>query len=408
MAVIKKDRLTGEASQIADSAIRSQIAMGNQQLIALQQQREILNATQQQLVAQTNTTLGQVKDSIYKAQRTKRAENAMLGFSGDVAQVRGLAEVQDLTANELSNIIDQTEQGAIGIAGQQSAINKAEVQSASDSILDKYADTLIEQGKAKQDTGRMVLNGLTGAVTGAIEGLIGGKLFTSGAKALINPSSGFLKSALGGLGVAGTLAYGSNKIGKLVNVGNENYGDRTQLYNEKTGNDAFTGALVSGALAGAGLGLLNKKLGTSTLTSNLIKEVAGTGSSVNLPAVLNTNGFTATQTSKLFKLREAATGSKLLNASTAAKVVNTAGLKGAAKAKAVFGNVLSKGKGFMKMNPWVAAASAGIGAIIGGVTAGMDKKYALNLDDIRNDDTFKQFQDFGLDLDQLVDIVYNK
>lgn len=429
MAVIYRDRLVGEAKKIADKGIAAQIVAGDTSLIALQQQRAINDAIQQQLVAQTNSSLGQVQDNIYQAQRQKRAESAMLGLQSDVTALRDTAEVQDMIAQELSNIIDQTEQGAIGIAGQQSAINKAEVQTASQSVLDSYADNLIETGVAKQDTGRMVLNGLTGALGGAIQGLLGGAIIGTGVKGLLNPTSGIVRKTISGLATAGGLSMAINGLGGFANTIDKYRGGEGNIYNQNTSRQIQQYGLLGGALIGAGLGGFDKYaknvssrfLGNS---SRIVEGLSTVGSSKNLPAVLS-NGFTSDivnpnsilnksdafrntainwirgGASKQGVSKLASIGDDLIKAGTTGGKVAGNLAKGAA-------NIGGKASSLLKLNPWLLAASAGLGAIFGGLKGGLQKKYTLNLDDIRGTDTYNQFQDFGLDVDQVADIIYNK
>lgn len=413
MAVIYRDRLVGEAKKIADKGIAAQIAAGDTSLIALQQQRAINDAIQQQLVAQTNSSLGQVQDNIYQAQRQKRAESAMLGLQSDVTALRDTAEVQDMIAQELSNIVDQTEQGAIGIAGQQSAINKAEVQTASQSVLDSYADNLIETGVAKQDTGRMVLNGITGALGGAIQGVLGATLIGGGIKGLLNPTSGVIKKTISGLATAGGLSMAINGLGGFANTIDKYRGGEGNIYNQNTSRQIQQGLLLGGGLIGAGTTAFNGLGGDKTI--QVKTHINPTGKHWQIGYVDETisgwrdsarnwirGGAGKQGASKLASL-----GDDLIKKATGegleATLKRTGGhlAKGAAK-------IGGKASSLLKLNPWLLAASAGIGAIIGGLKGGLQKKYTLNLDDVRGTDTYNQFQDFGLDVDQVADIIYNK
>ena len=377
MPVIYRNRLFGEAKDIADKAINKQIAMGDNSLIALNQQQKIIDSTQQQLVLSANQSLKDVQDNIYQAQRQSRAQNAMLGFSGAVADIRQQTQLQDQVSNTLDDVINSIDSNAIGIAGQQQALEEAKIQTAAPTILDTYADVLIDQGKAKQDTGRMVFNGLTGAISGAIEGAIGGTIFGTGAKALLSPTKSLFKKALGGTAMLGSLGYGANSIGKLVNIGNENFGNGETLYDQDTSKFVSQGAILGGALLGGALGgisKVNKNYGTSKLATSLSQKLAG--------KAIEKSGM-----------------------ELAESLVSKGATKGVAQ---TLGKVGSKLSGLTKTNPFLLAAFAGIGAIVGGLKGGLDKKYKLNLNDIANDTTFKQFEDFGLDVGQLVDIVYNK
>lgn len=377
MPVIYRNRLFGEAKDIADKAINKQIAMGDNSLIALNQQQKIIDSTQQQLVLSANQSLKDVQDNIYQAQRQSRAQNAMLGFSGAVADIRQQTQLQDQVSNTLDDVINSIDSNAIGIAGQQQALEEAKIQTAAPTILDTYADVLIDQGKAKQDTGRMVFNGLTGAISGAIEGAIGGTIFGSGAKALLSPTKSLFKKVLGGTAMLGSLGYGANSVGKLVNIGNENFGNGETLYDQETSKFVSQGTILGGALLGGALGGIskaNKNYGTSKLATSLSQKLTG--------GVVEKAGE-----------------------ELAESLVSKGASKGVAK---TLGKVGSKLSGLTKTNPFLLAAFAGIGAIVGGLKGGLDKKYKLNLNDIANDTTFKQFEDFGLDVGQLVDIVYNK
>lgn len=147
MAIIYRKTLTGQAKDIKDAAVKK-AATYNTNIVALNQQRNILGAQSSSLVANTNYSLNQVSKNIYQAQRQKAAESAMLGLTGAIAQVRDTVNLQTNIANELGSIINEAEQGAMNIAGQQSALNEAEVQYAANEILDTYANQLIEEGNS--------------------------------------------------------------------------------------------------------------------------------------------------------------------------------------------------------------------------------------------------------------------
>lgn len=367
MAVIKRKLLYDEAKDIADKGIKMGIANGNQVLVNLQQQREMISAQQQSQVQSVNNQINNIAKSIYQASRQQRAKSASLGYMGDIADLRDNLTIQDAATSELNSVIDQSEVNAINIAGQQNAINVAEVQTATNEIKDAYTDHLIDTGVAKQDIGRQILNGFTGALTGAIKGLIGGKIVSSSTKTLLNPASGMFKKGLAAAGLYGVANFAVNDMGKMVNVGNENYGDGRTLYNEKRGQTAMSHGMLTAGLLGMGATALGAKLGKK---GGLLD--------------------TALQ-AKFLERRSNMAKSSLFKA---------AATKG--------GGVFAKMKGAMKMNPWVAAASAGIGAIIGGVSAGMKKKYKLDMNDIIGTDTYNQFSDFGLDLSDMSDIVKNR
>lgn len=360
MAVIYRKTLTGQAKDIKDAAIKK-AAVYNPNIVAVNQQRNILGAQASSLVANTNYSLNQVSKNIYQAQRQKAAESAMLGLSGAIAQVRDTVNLQTNIANELGSIINQAEQGAMNIAGQQSALNEAEVQYAANDILNTYADQLVAEGNSavSRDWGRQVANGFMGAFTGALAGLGVGALGTKAIKTVANPASGKLAKVIAGTalgaGVGFGVQYGSNFIRQMSNGGDPKI-------NENRKPEWWENPLWYG-MGGAGVGI------GSALTNTVAKEATET----------------AVET-----LGSRIAGSKLLNNST----------------KFLAGG--GKFKFALKSNPWVLGASALIGGVIGGVAGGMRPKYKLDLNKLVDQDTAQQFQDFGLDLTALEDIIYNK
>lgn len=64
---------------------------------------------------------------------------------------------------------------------------------------------------------------------------------------------------------------------------------------------------------------------------------------------------------------------------------------------------------FTRVNPFLIAAGAALGGIVGGLTQGLDKKYKIDVDVLRqSSDTAQQLEALGVDLDALTSIVYNK
>ncbi len=459
MAVIYRNRLTGDAKDIASKGIAKAIQHGNQAVVQTQTARSNLDAMQQQLTYQTNVSLGQAQKNIYQAQRRQRADSAMLGFAGEVAAVRDLAAVQDQTANTLSNIINQAEQGAIGIATQQSALNKQELQLAQAEVLDEYANDLIRDyekdssannGAVKQDTGRMVVNGLTGALTGAIKGALGASFFSSGLKGLANPNSGIIRKTISGASALGSLGMFANDVGAAVNSAYKYY----QPYGTPDIYGADVAGTVLGSTIGAGIGLGGavRAFGKgSRVVSPMMAGMSGfvdgvdygamagldslaggglelakhsaTGTTLNsigglrgVPAEIN-RGARAYEKRQAFINSSFWKGGNKAAARAATKGATTGEqlainmLTGSKNAEGFMGKaagVASKGVGLLKTNPWVAAAMAGLGAVFGGITSGMQKKYSLDLDKLANTETYQQFADMDLALENLTNIVYNK
>lgn len=372
MAVIYRKTLTGQAKDIKDTAIKK-AATYNPNIVALNQQRNILGAQSSSLVANTNYSLNQVSKNIYQAQRQKAAESAMLGLTGAIAQVRDTVNLQTNIANELGSIINEAEQGAMNIAGQQSALNEAEVQYAATEILDTYADQLIKEGNSavSRDWGRQIANGFMGAFTGALAGLGIGALGTKGIKTVANPTSGkFAKIIAGtGLGVAAGagIKYGSNLIKDFQS-------DGSTKQNKNRKEEWWENPFWYGA-AGSGIGIGSAFLNTTA--EKLVKVASKSG-----PTGFVMSNAVETLGSKI-------ASSNLLNNST--KLLNGGG----------------KFKFALKSNPWVLGASALIGGVIGGISAGWKPKYKLDLNNLMTQETAQQFSDFGLDLTPLSDIIYN-
>lgn len=396
MAIIIRDRLTGQAKDIADRAISSSIAKGNQALINLGQQSSMLASKQQGFVAMHNESLNQAAKNIYHAQRQQKADAAMRGMVGQVSAIQQQAELQDQVAQSIGSIISQAEQGAISIAGEQSAINKAELQYAAPEVLDEIADELILEGKyAKRDYGREVWSGLTGALTGAIGGLVGGKLLLSGAKAFSGPG-GYLKKGLAGAGIVGAGGLLANQIGQTVNIATGE-----QLYSDRTSSDMMKGTLMGGALAGlAGAGV-------SKMHADVMKNYLGIRGidyvpSSNTPfqsmlSKLSTNPYTKKVASEAAE----SAGKTAMKTLAAEKGIGKALNKGANKASKF-------GRAAFKMNPWYAATMAGVGALVGGLKGGLDKKYLLDYEGFQSSELYQQFDDMGMDLEALAEIVSNK
>lgn len=424
MATIIRKSLVGEAADIANKAYQKASLAGNTAVTSLLQQQNILASTQQQLVQSTRQTLGNVQQNIYQAQRSKRATSAALGMIGQIAEVRDAAQLQTDISNELSNIINQAEQGAIGIAGQQSALNQALFESSVPEILTEYRDDLIESGNAaiSRDIGRQVMSGFTGALFGGVKGLLGAAGATAGIRNLISPTGGIIKKALTGAG----LGIGLNMILNDVSGAVEALGG--------TGISKYDKPIISGSLVSGGVlaGMLSR-IGYSKQSLADIQAKATTGEIPRLPTgpalglkdqvIKDAGRFTMEDFANIDKTplswREkfALEGNRLFPGKPGEKIklkdiwkgegaaAKTVGSKLKDTAKGIGGKLSNQG--FLRMNPWVAAAAFGIGAVIGGIKGGAVKRYRLDVDALREQGTAQQFEAFGLDLDALADEVYN-
>lgn len=406
MAVIIRDRLTGEAKNIADQAFKKTLGMGNQAAIALQQQKSMLGGAQQVLVSQATNALEQTSSNAYRASRQLQAEAAASGVFSDAQRVAKEAQVQDMMSADLTQIVNSAEVGATELAGQQSALNKAELQIAAPAVFDTWADELIKSGVAKRDRGREALAGITGALTGAIKGVLGGGVAVGSTKKLLDPTTGFISKVLSGGALLGAGAFGANDIGNLVNTGNINYGTGTELYNKNAQSQAMQWAIAGGAVAGAGLGAFDRfgyrsvkaALGEKGFTDLARKEIFAKAAEEGLDLADYVPGF---------KSRNKAMNSKLFGKKIVEESIEKGASKGAAKGLA--SKFMRKTKGsIIGMNPWTATIFGLTGALVGGLTAGLDKKYTVDMDQLAKTDTYQQFDNMGLDVGLIYDEVFNK
>ena len=342
--IIRKGLQTDQAKNILNQATQ-RASVYNANISALQQQSAILSGQQQNLMLSTQETIGDVNRNIYQAQRSARAQSAALGLIGGVDAARGASELQDQVGYELGNIVSQANKGAISIASQQSGINEALVMNAQQEILDIYADELISSGdpSVSIDWGRQLQSGLQGALTGA---LTGAGIGFFGPKAGDKLSgAGALKAGIAGAAVgAGTNFVADKMITMTQDYWSQEYQDS---YNESEWaqrGGAYSAA--AGGLAGAAIGAGMKKYGKTP--TGFPKD--GTG--------FWTKGLRA-----------------------------------------------NPGK-FKAFNPTpLTLATAGIGGILGGLSAGLDKKYKLNYDNLMQSGTAQDFAGMGIDLTALTDII---
>ena len=351
MAVVTRQSLqTKQAQDIKQKAIK-RASVYNPVFSQLEQQRTILQGQQQNLMQTTQETIGDVQRNIYSAQRQARASSAGLGMIGSVEAARSATELQDQIGYELGNIVSQSTQGAVSIASQQSAINKAEVMNAQQEILDVYADELISSGdpSVSQDIGAQVMAGLGGAFAGALAGFGVGQFGPKAGNLLKN--AGPIKGALGGAAVT----MGANVAGtKIATIGQDYWSTEAQESyedNEWTQRGTAYSAAI-GATIGATAGRAN-----SLNSGN--KEIRGMISpNASKPGWL------------------------------------TKGLRKGSNIK------------FKALNPSpLGLAMAGIGATIGGLSAGLDKKYTLDYDKLMQSGTAQDFAAMGIDLESLSGLI---
>lgn len=440
MAVIYRKTAVGEAADLIAQGVQQGIAQGRTDLIALQQQRNILESQQALLTTQTRQSLGQIQENIYRTQRAKRAESAAMGLVGAVSELRDISQVQDEVAATLANVVNQAEQGAISIAGQQSALTQAEAQSAQSQILENFADKLIEQGDASisRDTAREVSAGLTGAFTGAIKGALGTVGAVRGGAALLDPTKGAFKKLGIGLGFglgANMILNDFNKLTGAFGVGGgEGFlPDEWKMF----GPLGLLGLGGLGGLAGRGVSGFIPKNDFEAMAAALEKNPAAETYEVTKVIA----GKPVTTTKKIpkewaRKLSDPSYGNKIrlakgemtfknvldkesrkrlkdLKRNPFAKVPGTEISSITGKPVTRFGQGFKAGVNkigqFTRVNPFLIAAGAALGGIVGGLTQGLDKKYKIDVDVLRqSSDTAQQLEALGVDLDALTSIVYNK
>lgn len=452
MAVISRVAPTGKNVNLVNTAVRKQISKGDVNLINLQQQQAVLQGQAQLLNTSISQTLGDVQKSIYSAQRAQRAQSAALGYVGQVAEVREQAQLQDQISNELSSIINQAEQGAISLASQETALNKAIVQTAAPTIAEELGEQLIKEKNSavSRDIARQVFGGIGGAIGGAIQGGLTGLSFSKGLQTLIDPTSGFLKKAAAGAGLGfavnnlmgqtfgaanaihQAMGYDAWKtdptITNLINQGLFGGGvllgaagrgfDRLIARGDKSGNATayFQNRLIaSGKYVPGGEGLeaatdLYEK--GNTLQGKIAKFF---GKDYQQDAFLSEAGADLKKElgigldgKKVGKAaRELTASEKIVLGKRAAKVegklaAKAAGTPGKIKSTA---SKLTKG---LKINPWVLGTSMVIGAVLGGIKGGATPKYKLDLEALRQQGQAQELEELGLDLSAVADYVYNK
>lgn len=391
MAVIYRQRLTGEAADIKNQALKS--LASDPSLVSLNQQKSVLEAQQQGLISSVQNSLQDVSKNIYKAQRQAKANSAALGYIGSLASLRQQSDLQSDISTEYSNLINQAEQGAISIAGQQTAINKAEVQLASDAILNQWVDNLIAEGKTdiiSRDYNRELNYQFQQAGIGLLKGLAIGLGASFGIKGLLGQGGG-LSKAIAGATVVGTLGYTSNTIA------------------EASGGKGDLGLSlgISGGVGGS-LGLL---WGLGSKGGDLTKTAFENFTS----PLRESEGYFNWATKRAAKkaAQQAATKAAQQAATTAAQTVGKSAIRTVGSSigqafKAGGSKILSAAS---RISPWTLAIAGGTSLLFGildGIKARNTKFYKLNYDNLVNTNTGQQLSDFGVDLEAVKDIVYNK
>jgi len=354
MAVITRKSLQDKtAIKIKDQAL-SMASIYNPTVVSqLQQQQALLSGQQQNMLNASQRTIGDINSQIYQSQRRQRAESASAGLIGAVSSGREATNLQSQISYELGNIVTQAEQGAVSLASQQSALNQAEVTIAQNEILTLYADELIESGDpaVQQDVAGQVIAGLQGALAGGLAGLGLGAIGPKVTSLAFTKGVGTSALIGGGLGLGG-----SALINQIASIGDDYKPDGWKIEDQ---DESVQGLVTAGSIAGGvtiGAGL--RKLSSRTAAFQ--------------------KGF---WTNKI----------------------------GAKKGIQSFGRVSKLGALGRRLVPSPLTLALGAaGAIIGGLSAGLDKKYKLDYDKLIQSGTAKDFASMGVDLTALTALIAGK
>lgn len=391
--VTGKDGSTTSLGILQDA--RNRAGTTNELYNQVVQNRTLLNTQIQQANTTFENTLQTTQDNIYAAQRAAKAKQAALGYVGQIAAAQTQGDLQRQINSQLSDLLNQSETGAINIAGQQSQLNQAEIQALSSEIADAYVQdygikdnvNLVQQDKSKY-AANIILGILGGALGGGVSGGLVSRGITSGSA---------LKTTLG---LAGILGGGGYAIGSaLQNSPNIHTTDATgQNLGMIAGLSGLGTALGLGGLAKAttagkkGTGWISDMLGgigkwkTWDLTAK--KAAAKTATTVAENAAAKTAGAAATQAAE----------------NAAANVVEDAvGATAKASAKDIAKTLASKAGGFLARGGWFGIVTSLLGAAIGGGLAGRTMPYVSDRVGISNDSIAKAFADMGYSMDDFYD-----
>lgn len=387
--VTGKDGSTTSLGILADA--RQRAGTTNELYNQVVQNRTLLNTQIQQANTTFENTLQTTQDNIYAAQRAAKAKQAALGYVGQIAAAQTQGDLQRQINSQLSDLLNQSETGAINIAGQQSQLNQAEIQALSSEIADAYVQdygikdnvNLVQQDKSKY-AANIILGILGGALGGGVSGGLVSRGITSGSA---------LKTTLG---LAGILGGGGYAIGSaLQNSPNIHTTDATgQNLGMIAGLSGLGTALGLGGLAKAttagksGTGWISKALGKvgGWKTWDLTTKKAAANVAEN--AVAKTAGAAATEAAE----------------KAAANVVGDA-VSATAKASAtdIAKSLASKAGGFLARGGWFGIVTSLLGAGIGCALAGRTMPYVSDRVGISNDSIAKAFADMGYSMDDFYD-----
>lgn len=349
MVITKKALQTQKAQDIQKRATQRALTYDTGALQQIVQQKTVLGGQRQALVQSANTTLGDINQNIYRAQRQQRAQSASAGLIGGVNEARATADLQSQITSELAGVLGQVEQGAVALGAQQSALNEAETQMTLNEILDIYSQDLIDSGdpSVSRAWGKQIFAGIGGGLLGGIGGALAGATAGWGVDK-VKKGGGFVKSVAGagvGIGALGLSDTIAQSIANIQGTGDE-YKEANQM------GQALPFVAGAGALAGAGVA-------SPRIAQNIrdFREKKGLGEAVGLRDYRNIAKGNAPD----FQSRKI-------------------GLK----------------KGLR--NPWTIGIGAALGGTIGAIAGGSKARYNLDYDKFIKSDVARDFASMGIDL----------
>lgn len=375
--VTGKDGTTTSLGILQDA--RNRAGTTNELYNQVVQNRTLLNTQIQQANTTFENTLQTTQDNIYAAQRQAKARQAALGYVGQLAAAQTADDLQRQINSQLSSLLNQSETGAISIAGQQSQLNQAEIQALTSEIADAYVQDygvkddvqLVKKDQLKY-TGNIIL----GILGGALAGGVSGGLVSSGVK-----SGSIMKSTLG---LAGILGGGGLAGGSIL--------QNSSNFNSTNTPEGQQAGLI------AGLTGLGGALGLGALAKFSTGVRSGLGNMFRITAKNVKNGYVKNSLrASLGSAEELATNADIGALKNGAQVLF--GAENTATKSGLFGKL----GGLFTRGGLFPYATAAIGATLGGALAARTMPYYADQEAISNDAIAKAFADMGYSMDNFYD-----
>lgn len=375
--VTGKDGTTTSLGILEDA--RKRAGTTNELYNQVVQNRTLLNTQIQQANTTFENTLQTTQDNIYAAQRQAKARQAALGYVGQLAAAQTADDLQRQVNSQLSSLLNQSETGAISIAGQQSQLNQAEIQALTSEIADAYVQDYGVKDDVqlvKKDTLKYAGNIILGILGGALGGGVSGGLVSSGVK-----SGSIMKSTLG---LAGVLGGGGLAAGSI-------FQNSHQLGTDTTPEGQQIGMLT-------GLTGLGTAVGIGGLAKFSSKARSGLGSLFRITGKDVKNGYVKNSLrASLGSAEELATEADIGALKNGAQVLF--GAENTASKAGLFGKI----GGFLTRGGLFPYITAAIGAGLGGVLASRTMPYYADRQGIADDSIAQAFENMGYSLDNFYD-----